>query len=307
MDISIIAINYNSSHFTSGFVRSIIQYTPPNISFEIIIVDNCSKIEDYNNLIHILDPYKKTVKIVRSNINLGFGGGNMLGTQFASGKYLAFINNDVLFLEDCFTSMINFLKNNPKTAVVSPQILDKDQKPAYSFHYFHGIRKVILGSWAVEINKKNKREKKLYTQAISVDCIQGCFMFFNREAFSEVGGFDTNIFLYHEEMDICYRLNQKGYTSILVPSTKFIHLEGESTIKNYNIKKERYLSKLYVLRKNHNYLKYSIIRFYYLILWFFKSIFTPKYIDFFFIIWKGAYLENSMKHKQKIKFLNEEV
>ncbi len=305
MDVSIISINYNNSQLTLDFVKSIIQHTPPSITYEIIIVDNCSKIEDYSNLKSILNKFTDVVKVVRSTINTGFGGGNMFGTQYASGKYLAYVNNDIIFIEDCFSSLIWFMENNPDAGTSTPQQLNRDKEPTYSFDYFHGIRKNLLGRWAVELtSNKVKREKKQYTKPVSADFIRGCFMFFDANKFAEIGGFDTNLFLYYEEMDVCFRLKQKGYNSYLYPQTKFIHLDGESTTKNYLISKELKISRLYILRKNHNYIKYLIIRFYMLIRTIFKSFFKPQYWDLAYIILTGKYLENSLKQQQKIIFLN---
>ena len=307
MDVSIISINYNNSNLTLDFVASVIQHTPSSISYEIIIVDNCSQLDDYNNLTTILSKYKDIVTIVRSNINTGFGGGNMLGTQYASGNYLAFINNDILFIEDCLSSLSSFLKNNSTVAAVTPQQLDKHKKPTYSFDYFHGIRKECFGRKLVELtSKKVKREKKQYKDTFEVDFIQGSFMFFDADKFAAVGGFDTNLFLYYEEMDICYRLKQKGYTSYLHPNTSFIHLHGESTPDNYLIIKELKISKLYVFRKNHPYIKYTFLRFYWMVVCLFKSIFKPVFWELFFIVMTGKYLENSLKLKQKMVFLKEE-
>jgi GT2 family glycosyltransferase len=305
MDISIISINYNNSNLTLDFVESVVQQTPSSILYEIIIVDNCSKIEDYKNLEELLSDYTHHVKIVRSNINTGFGGGNMFGTQYASGKYLAYINNDILFIEDCLSSLKDFMETNPSTGVVTPQQLNRDKEPTSCFDYFHGIRKELLGRWAVELtSKKIKRQAKLYKQTVSADFIQGSFLFFDAQKFAEIGGFDTNIFLYYEEMDICFRLKQKRYTSCLYPKTSFVHLHGESTAKNYIIKKELQLSKLYIIKKNNHYLKYSIIHLFMLIKYLLKSIFKPNYWSLFLAILTGKYLENSLKHQQKVIFLN---
>ena len=305
MDVSIISINYNNSNLTVDFIESILQHTPSTLLYEIIIVDNCSELEDYHNLERILSSYKEKITLVRSNINMGFGGGNMLGTQYASGKYLAYINNDILFTEDCLSSLKEFMEMNPTVGVSTPQQLNGDLKPTSCFDYFHGIRKEILGRWAIELtSKKAKRAAKLYTNSISADFIQGCFMFFDAQKIAEIGGFDTNLFLYYEEMDVCYRLKQKGYSSYLHPKTTFIHLHGKSTPNNYLIKKELKLSKLYILRKNSNYIKYNIIRVYTLISLFFKSILKPRYWNLFFIVFTGKYLENSLKQQQKMVFLN---
>ncbi|MCK5816178.1 MAG: glycosyltransferase family 2 protein [Flavobacteriaceae bacterium] len=302
LEVSIITINYNNSQLTKDFVDSVIQHTPPTISYEIIIVDNCSEIDDFKNLKRLLLPYD--LKLIESNINLGFGGGNMLGVQQATGKYLAFINSDVLFIENCFSNLIPFMEENPTVGVVSPQILDKELNPTYSFDHFHGIRKLLFGTKMVEITSKVALRKKMkYNSIFQVDLILGSFMFFKAEAFSLIRGFDTNIFFYYEEMDLCYRLKKIGYSSYLNPTTSYVHLEGASTKQNYKIKKERNLSRLYTLRKNHNYLKYNIIRFYFATKWFFKALFKFRHFELFIVIIKGSYSGSSLKHDQKIRII----
>lgn len=300
--VSVITINFNSSKHTLNFVNSIIEKTPSSISLEIIIVDNCSNNDDLIQLKEGLKAFKSEIKLIISNINLGFGGGNMLGNQKATGNYLAFINNDIIFTEDCFTALINHHLQTPQCGVNTPQQYNRYLKPTSCFDYEHGIRKNIFGRKFIELtSKKVKRENRHYTENVTADFIQGCFMFFKTKAFNDVGGFDSNIFLYFEEMDICYRLKKHNYTSTLVPSTHFIHYHGESTKKNYLIKKELKLSQLYITRKNYNYFKYSVIRIFILLSVFFKSIQKPVYWNLVSIIIKGNYLENSLKQQQKIR------
>lgn len=305
MDISIISINYNNHKLTYNFVKSVVLYKPSNYEIEFIIVDNCSQKEDYDSLLKHMPELNKlaNIKLVRSNVNLGFGAGNMFGTQFSKGKYLAFINNDVLFTEDCFSSLVTFLKENTKCGVVTPQQVNEKDKPTTCYDYFHGIRKELFGRKLVEYTSKRvKREAKYYTKNVNVDFIQGCFMFFKAEIFSEIGGFDTNLFLYYEEMDVCYRLKKMGYSSWLCPKTTFLHLHGASTNKSFLIKKELKISQLYILRKNYNYIKYTIIRIIILIKFLFKAIFNFKYWSLCSLILSGKYLENSLKQSQKIYF-----
>ena len=97
LDVSIITINYNQSKLTDDFIKSVIKYTPKTIKYEFIIVDNCSNIDDYKKLQELIKALNiDNIKLIRSQVNLGFGGGNMLGVQFSKGKNLAFIN--ILFV-----------------------------------------------------------------------------------------------------------------------------------------------------------------------------------------------------------------
>ena len=102
IDVSCIIINYNTSNFTYEAVKSILDKNNDEISIEINVVDNASKKEDFLALKSSLNTLNNNkVKLIRSNINTGFGGGNMLGVDNSSPcKYYAFINNDTLQVSD---------------------------------------------------------------------------------------------------------------------------------------------------------------------------------------------------------------
>src|SRR5690606_15277607 len=116
LDVSCVIINYNTSAYTLKCVESILAKTSNELNFEIIVVDNASKIEDFLHLESVLNQlsYPK-VKLVHSNINTGFGGGNSFGFQFCgNSKYVVFINNDVEFMEDdCLSVLKKFMDETP--------------------------------------------------------------------------------------------------------------------------------------------------------------------------------------------------
>ncbi len=309
MDVSIITINYNTSALFKDFLKTLNNFFPKKYSLEVIIIDNASTTESFNELKHILTDKELSdlnILLHRSNINLGFGGGNMLGNQFATGKYLAFINNDVIFTEDCFSPLIDFLKNNKNAGVCSPQQYNIRHEPTSGLDYFHGIRKELFGRSFVEVFMKKdqvKRKEFPYNKNSKADFIQGCFLFFKSTAFSKIGGFDTNIFLYFEEMDICYRLLKHGYKSYIIPSSSFLHLHGASTPKNLTIKQEFLLSKLYIYKKNYCFFKYKILQVVVSLKYFFKSLIKFENFKLFYVAITGANLKHSLKHKQTINYI----
>ena len=98
-EIAIVMINYNSSYHTISCIKSIVEKTTQEISYQIVVVDNCSKIDDYKSLKTFCDNIDfNDLQLVRNNINTGFGAGNMLGVNYTNSDYYAFINNDSIFL-----------------------------------------------------------------------------------------------------------------------------------------------------------------------------------------------------------------
>lgn len=299
-DIAIIIINYNTSQLTFDCIHSILNYES-NKKIEFIIVDNASKQEDFQKLIFLTSEIAN-LKIVRSKINLGFAAGNMFGYQFSDALYTAFINSDVLFIEPVFDSLIDFMTNNKDIGVCGPQILNKNFEKSISFRPFEGLRYKILGKKFLALTTPNKANmKREYKSPVEVDFIIGSFMFFNSNAFNEIGGFDTNTFLYYEESDICYRLKRKGFRTYFIPNVSYIHLEGKSSNANLKLKLEHYISYFYVTRKNYGYIKYNLIKYFLIISYLLKSPFKKKNRFIFLNLLKmNESLALSMRHDQKI-------
>ena len=302
VDVSIITVNYNNAKLTLDFVNSLVAKFPKQYTFEVIVIDNASTEPLSLQLETTFKTVDYPVIFHKSAINLGFGAGNMLGVQFAKGKYLAFINNDVIITEDCFSPLIDYLKANDDVAVCSPQQLNIDNKPVIGFDYFQGFRKELFGRSFIEKFIKNhpKRKDLPYKTPFEVPALQGCFMFFKAEIFAKIGGFDTNLFLYFEEMDLCFRLKQLGYKSVLAPTSTFKHLESATVKANPLIKQELMISRLYIYRKNYSYLKYKCLQFIILLKLALKALTSKNRAKLFWIVFQGAPLKYSLKQKQQI-------
>ncbi len=302
-DIAVILINYNSSEHSINCIRSIIEKTSKTLNYQIIITDNSSINEDYFKLKTFCDNLKfPNLFLHRSKINTGFGGGNMFGIQHANAKYYAFVNNDTLFINDCLLILKNNLDTNPRISIAGAQAYKENGDLLGSLdHFASPVREILGRNFLEHINStKYPNRKKKYTKPIQVNFIPGSFMFVRANDFNESGGFDTNIFLYYEETDLCIRLNKKSKYAYLIPEAEFIHFHGASTIKSIAIKKELKISLLYIIRKHYSFLEYKLVHLFLIMKYFFSSIFKPKNWSLFFLVLKGAPLSKSLKVSQKI-------
>ena len=306
LDLSIVIINYNSFEFTQKCVQSVLENTTSTISYEIIIVDNASENDDYLALKNYISDLKHSnVTLYRSRINTGFGGGNMFAVQFANGRYYLFLNNDTLLINDPIKTCFDFMEKTEDAALCGPQIYNEHQIKEVSFDHFTSLGREIFGKKMLEFvfpgTKPNRR--KQYTEPLSVDYVNGSFMFFRARDFNSVGGFDTNIFLYFEESDICYRLKKKNKKTYFIPSASYLHYQGksvENTSWNIKTKIELKTSMFYVIRKNYGYLHYQILRIFFILRYGLVSIIKPKYFKLFHRILIGLPLGKSLKHEQRI-------
>jgi GT2 family glycosyltransferase len=209
-----------------------------------------------------------------------------------------------MLLNDCLGILLRFMKANPKVGVSTAQNFDENNNFVPSFDHNKGLRRLLFGRGFLEKNNPQlyPKRKKEYTEPLNANWVNGAFLFFNSKAFSDVGGFDTNIFLYWEEMDLCHRLKKQGYESWLVPEAQILHHQGVSTGTSKVMNRESYISYLYVLRKNYGFGKYLLIRMYLTI----AILIKPKKWYLLPIILKSNKQTQSLKQKQKINFLNED-
>lgn len=303
MDISIIIINYNTALLTYNCIQSIVAFTPKDLNFEIILIDNASQLEDFNSLKSNIDVLNlSNITLFRSKINTGFSGGNMLGVQFATGKFLTFINSDVLLTCDSFSELINYFNNHKNVGVIGLQPIYKNGNKQIPFSHFQNFQLSLLGYWLFEkLNPRKANRRGIYEKPIKVDFVVGSFMFFRAKSFYEIGGFDNNIFLYYEEMDVCQRLKKINLDAVFFPHLNYVHLIGASTKLGYVKKIELKISHLYVVSKNNGYFSYLILKLLFIIEYFFKSIFKPKHFKMLYkLITFGPVLSSSLKNTQKI-------
>src|SRR5690625_3982296 len=204
MDIScsVIIINYNTADLTLKAVTSVLEHCQvPGI--EIIVVDNASDPEDLLLVAKGIEKLER-VYLLSSRINLGFGGGNMLGVQKASGAYYIFLNSDTCLKEDSIRIGLDFLNQHPQCAIVGFHSIDEQGDSSKNFSYSLNLWQELFGDQMARLMSLGRlpdRRADLHSP-IEVGSVQGSFLMVRASEFNAVGGFDTNIFLYYEEKDL---------------------------------------------------------------------------------------------------------
>jgi len=295
IDISFVTINFNSSAYTKELINSIEKHT--TLNYEIIIVDNDSQTVD-SNAIKAFCKDKENINFIQNSVNCGFSCGNMLGAKEANGKFILFINNDTKLLNDVSKILVNALKSNQNTALATAEIVDKNNNIASSYKLFPSLTKELFGNTIARIfNKFPSNKAKLQTPS-KVEVISGSCMFFKREIFLEVGGFDTHFFLYCEEEDLSKRIINSGYNVMFIPDAKIYHEGGGSCSSNYNLIKEYYISYTYLIFKHFNIITASLLYFLVITKLFRRSFTKKNGVKLFIDALKGFKEKDSMRYSQ---------
>ncbi len=296
-DVSIITVNYNGSDDTLAMVASIKEHT--SVDFEIIILDNDSAPREKQKLQALQnDP---AVTLIFNETNDGFATGNMLAAAKATGRYLFFLNNDTLLLNDVIGILHATALKNPDIGLLAPQLYDTDHKRTTTFREFPSPGEKFFGKGFKRFFsfKKIHDNKKAYEDVVDAGIVSGACMFLPEDVFKQVGGFDTNFFLYCEEEDLSKRVWDAKYRVCLEPRAHLVHIGGQSTKKNFKIEREFIISYFYLLDKHCNTLSSALLKLHLCLKYLFKIPKNPLYKKLFLFCLQSDKSDYSLKQEQK--------
>ena len=221
IEVSIITINYNGLKDTCELIETI----PSNDNLEVIVVDNASKNQEAD-IISQRFPY---VKVIKSDKNLGFAGGNNLGIKAAQGRYLFLVNNDTIFKDFNIQALINRAESSDKIGVVCPKIRFAWEPQPIQFTGYTELSKITIRNRAIGFGKKDHGQ---YDMAHPTPYAHGAAMLIKREAIEKVGLMPECYFLYYEELDWSMMFTRAGYQIWYEPKCTIYHKESQATGQN---------------------------------------------------------------------------
>ena len=220
--LSVITINYNGLADTCALMDSI----PFTESMEVIVVDNASA-QDEATEIECRYP---AVRVIRSERNLGFAGGNNLGIRAARGRYLMLINNDTIVEgENPFQPLIDRLEESPGIGAVCPKIRFTWGKRPIQYAGYTPLTYVTLRNRAIGFGEDDNGQ---YDSAHPTYYAHGAALMVKRDAVERAGLMPECYFLYYEELDWSLMLARAGYTIWYEPATTVFHKESQATGQN---------------------------------------------------------------------------
>ena len=233
--LSIITVNYNGLNDTCTLIDSI----PFNDNMEVIVVDNASK-EDEARFLQERYP---RIKIIRSDKNLGFAGGNNLGIKEAKGKYLFLVNNDTYFKDFNIQPLISRLESSTNIAMVCPKIRFALGTNPIQFSGYTPLSKITVRNRAIGFGEEDQGQ---FDTAHTTPYAHGAAMLIKREAIDKEGLMPEDYFLYYEELDWSMMFTRADYEIWYDPACTIYHKESQSTgqsspLRTYYITRNRLL------------------------------------------------------------------
>ncbi|HEX8384931.1 MAG TPA: glycosyltransferase family 2 protein, partial [Rubricoccaceae bacterium] len=248
VDVSVVIVTYNVREFLEQALESVEQASG-GLVVETFVVDNDSA-DGTADRVRARFP---DVHLIANESNVGFATANNQAIRRARGRYVLVLNPDTLLQEDTLRTLVAFMDARPDAGAVGPRILNPDgtfapesrrafPTPAVAFYRISGLGRLFPTS--PRFGRYNLTHLPADVDA-EVDALSGSCMMVRRAAVLDeapptdgdppprgaAGLFDEDFFMYGEDLDWCYRIQQAGWRIHYTPRTQIIHYKGESTKK----------------------------------------------------------------------------
>jgi Predicted glycosyltransferases len=252
-EISIITVTMNHLSLLKDLLETLFVSAKPVVSFELIIVDNCST----DGTSSYIKEHYPSVTIIDNKSKQGFAKNNNDGAKIASGKYLLILNPDIKLRPKAIDNLYEYLKNDKTVGIVAPQLLNTDLSTQYSARNFMSLKLLLIRIFTKGKDDVNNKTVNTYllrdisgTEPVEVDWCMGAALLLEKKFYFQLNGFDEKFFLYVEDADLCHRCWLANKKVVYLPSAKMIHQHQRSS-RDFNKKTWLHLkSMFYFFRKN---------------------------------------------------------
>ena len=226
--LSILIVNWNTEDLLRNCLNSIYE-DPDSARWEVVVVDNHSD----DGSLAMLEREFAQVVVVASGENTGFVQGNYLALERARGSHLLLLNTDTEVECGALGPLVDFMQAHPAAGAVGPKLLNQDGSLQLSCG--------ITPSLATEITNKMllhnlfpffKLGRWDHAEIREVGWVTGACLLMRREVVAELGFLDPAQYMFYEDLEWCLRIGRSGWKTYYYPSSRVLHLGGQSTRHN---------------------------------------------------------------------------
>jgi hypothetical protein len=229
-DVAIITVNYKVAELVDKLIASVHE-AAGGLHYEIIVVDNASA----DGSVEHLRRNHPDVRVIASDVNLGFSRGNNSGVEHSRASFLACVNPDVVLSARSLASLIEFMHRHPNVGLVGPRVQLPDgstqSSPRQLPNAWDLVSTLPGTARAAQLLSLGTKHDHATPQPCGI--VHGSCMVFRREAFMAAGGMPSHVFMYGEEPIIGYRIKQAGYEVWYNPLVHVLHQDEACADKRW--------------------------------------------------------------------------
>ena len=254
INTAVVVLNWNGINWVKKFLPILIEKSK---DVNIYIADNASS----DNSVEYVNDNFPNVKVLKNFSNEGYAKGYNDALETLKEEFFVLINSDIEVTDNWIKPIINLMETNSDIAACQPKILSFHDRNKFEYAGACGGFIDTLGYpfCRGRIFSDLEDDNNQYNDITEVFWASGACLFVRAKHFKEVNGFDNDFFAHQEEIDLCWRLKNKGYKIMVNPNSAVFHV-GAGTLKTSSPFKTylNFRNNLFMLYKNLSVLKLII-------------------------------------------------
>ena len=244
--IAVVILNWNGAKLLEQFLPSIIAYSN---EATIYVADNAST----DTSVQVIKTQFPNVKIIQNDGNYGFAKGYNIALKHVEEEYYALVNSDIEVTENWLTPILSIFETDENSAIIQPKILDFKNKEKFEYAGAAGgfIDKYGYPFCRGRLFETIEKDNHQFDDERQIFWASGACFFIRKEVYRKLNGFDDDFFAHQEEIDLCWRAFNLGFTAKYTSKSVVYHVGG-ATLDQSNPKKTylNFRNSLLMLLKN---------------------------------------------------------
>ena len=244
--IAVVILNWNGAKLLEQFLPSVVAYSE---EATIYVADNAST----DTSIEIIESKFPQITIIKNEGNYGFAKGYNIALQQVEEDYYALVNSDIEVTENWLAPILSIFDNEPNIGIIQPKILDYKNKAYFEYAGAAGgyIDQFGYPYCRGRMFDTLEKDQGQYNDDVDIFWASGACLFIRKDIYRKLNGFDDDFFAHQEEIDLCWRAFNLGYTARYTSKSVVYHVGG-ATLNEGNPRKTflNFRNSLLMLTKN---------------------------------------------------------
>lgn len=230
--VAVVILNWNGSQMLRKFLPSVVEYSREDAV--IWVADNASE----DDSLSLLNTQFPMVRVLTLSDNYGFAEGYNRALQQIQAEYYVLLNSDVEVTHHWLTPLLEYMEVHPDVAACQPKLLSERNRNAFEYAGACGgfIDRYGYPFCRGRIFDTVEEDNGQYDTPLEILWASGACMMIRSSDYWQAGGLDRRFFAHNEEIDLCWRLRNRGRKILCLPDSEVYHVGGGTLPKGNPMK-----------------------------------------------------------------------
>lgn len=220
---AVVILNYNTRDYLRQFLPGLIA-SCKGLDAQVIVADNASA----DGSLEMMAAEFPKVRTIALDQNYGFTGGYNRALKQIEATYFVLINSDIEVAEHWLGALTDWMDSHPDCGACGPKLISYNQRDTFEYA---GAAGGLMDRFGYpfcrgRILQKVEKDHGQYDQPADVLWCSGACLMVRAEVWKALGGLDDRFFAHMEEIDLCWRMQLRGWKVTVVPQSYVYHIGG---------------------------------------------------------------------------------